>query len=103
MTEHILYILSNSLNGVKGGPIYIGQTSDLLYRITQHRSGRPQQPAFAIDCLVYTESYDCPFKAQARIRALKSASREWIDRLISAKNPAWTELLPRPQNQAIAA
>jgi len=103
MTDHILYILSNPLNGVKAGPVFIGETSDLLYRMTQHRSGRPQHPAFALDRLVYTESYDCQYKAQARVGALKSASRQWLDALITSHNPAWAELLPMDEGYAQAA
>ena len=91
MTEHIVYILS----GAQPGPVFINATPDLLRRMTQHRSGRIKQSQFRIDTLVYTESYDCAFKAQARVKALKAASREWLDALITARNTSWQELLPR--------
>ena len=108
MQEHIVYILSNHLNDVKGfnksrGPIFIGETSDLLYRMTQHRSGRPSLPAFTIDRLVYVERYACPYKAKTRAAALKTASREWVDALISSNNPMWQELLPATSDSAFAA
>jgi putative endonuclease len=89
MSEHIVYILS----GAQPGPVFINSTPDLLRRMAQHRSGKIRQSQFRIDRLVYIESYDCAFKAQARVRALKSASREWLDALITARNPTWQELL----------
>ena len=92
MSEHIVYILS----GAQPGPVFINSTPDLLRRMTQHRSGRIKQSQFRIDRLVYVERYDCAFKADARVSALKSASREWLDALITARNPTWQELLPAP-------
>jgi len=99
MTEHIVYILS----GPTHGPVFIGATPDLLHRMTQHRSGKVSHAVFRIDRLVYTESYSCSFKAEARVRALKSSSSEWLDALISSKNPTWQELMPAPIEEAQAA
>jgi len=99
MSEHIVYILS----GAQLGPVFINSTPDLLRRVTQHRSGRIKQAQFRIDRLVYVESYDCAFKAEARVRALKSASREWLDALITSRNPSWQELLPAAIEEAQAA
>ena len=99
MSEHIVYILS----GAQPGPVFINSAPDLLRRMAQHRSGRIKQSQFRIDRLVYVESYDCAFKADARVRALKSASREWLDALITSRNPAWQELLPTTIRGAKAA
>ena len=99
MTEHIVYILS----GAQPGPVFINATPDLLRRVTQHRSGRIKQSQFRIDRLVYVESYDCAFKAQAWVRALKSASREWLDALITSRNADWQDLLPTGKKQTLAA
>lgn len=98
MSKHIVYILS----GAQPGPVFIGATPDLLRRITQHRGGKIRQSQFRIDRLVYVETYDCAFKAEARVKALKSSSREWLDALISSKNELWEDLLP-PQGAKIAA
>jgi putative endonuclease len=98
MSEHIVYILS----GAQPGPVFINTTPNLLRRVTQHRSGRIKQSQFRIDRLVYVESYDCAFQAQARVRALKAASREWLDALITSRNPSWEELLPA-KNMSLAA
>ena len=99
MSEHIVYILS----GAQPGPVFINSTPDLLRRMAQHRSGKIRQSQFRIDRLVYVESYDCAFKAQARVKALKSASREWLDALITSRNPSWQELLPATIEGAKAA
>ena len=99
MSEHIVYILA----GNQPGPVFINTTPDLLRRMTQHRSGKIRQSQFRIDRLVHTESFDCAFKAQARVRALKTASREWLDALITSRNPSWRELLPAPIERAQAA
>ena len=99
MSEHIVYILS----GIQPGPVFIGATPDLLQRVTQHRSGRIKQSQFRIDRLVYVEPYDCAFKAEARVRALKSASRQWLDALITSRNAEWQDLLPRSKALAQAA
>jgi len=71
--------------------------------MTQHRSGKIRQSQFRIDRLVYVESHDCAFKAAARVRALKTASREWLDALITSRNPSWQELLPAPIEETKAA
>ena len=99
MSEHIVYILA----GNQPGPVFINTTPDLLRRMTQHRAGKIRQSQFRIDRLVYTESYDCGFKASARVSALKGASREWLDALITSRNPSWQELLPAPIENAQAA
>ena len=99
MSEHIVYILA----GAQPGPVFINSTPDLLRRMAQHRSGKIRQSQFRIDRLVHVESYECAFKAQARVKALKSASREWLDALITARNPSWQELLPASIERAKAA
>jgi len=99
MSKHIVYILS----GAQPGPIFIDAVPDLLRRMTQHRSGKIRQSQFRIDRLVYVESYTCAFKAEARVRALESASREWLDALITSRNPSWHELLPTAIEEAQAA
>ena len=88
MTEHILYILS----GEKSGPLYVGICRQLETTLRRHRAGKPSRPEFRLDRLVYTESFDCKFKADMRRRAVKAASGEWTAALISANNPAWQDL-----------
>ena len=94
MTDHVIYILTAKGEGANLGPIFIGETSDLLYRMAQHRSGRPSVPVFALSRLVYVETMSCPFAAKRRLRALKAASRQWLNQHISAHNPNWHDLMP---------
>jgi len=104
MTEHVLYILSGPSNISMGrGPVFIGVTSDLTSCLRKHRSGKVSRAEFRIDRLVYTERFSCSFKADARRRALKSASQEWVDALICSQNPAWQDLSIAPIEEAKAA
>ena len=67
-------------------------TPHLTDCLRRHRAGKVSRAEFRLDRLVYTESFSCSFKADARLRALKSASREWIGALISASNPTWEDV-----------
>ena len=42
------------------------------------------------------ERFDCAFKADVRRKALKSASREWLEALILSQNPTWQDLSAAP-------
>jgi len=97
MTEHVIYILSGPSNIPNGrGPLFVGASHDLATCLRRHRSGKVSRPEFRIDRLVYTESFACSFKADARRRALKAASFEWLEALISSKNPTWQTLSVAP-------
>ena len=96
---HRRYILS----GAGRGPLFVGATADLPARLRQHQTGRVSHPRFRIDRLVYTERYDCALKAAARAKALKQASPEWLEALISAQNPTWQTLEINGQNTRLAA
>lgn len=88
MTEHVIYILS----GNQPGPVFMGVTPNLTQCLRRHRAGKVSRAEFRIDRLVYTETFACSFQADARLRALKSASRQWLDALITASNPAWKNI-----------
>ena len=85
---HYVYILS----GAGRGPLFVGAAADLPARLRQHQTGRVSHPRFRIDRLVYVERYNCALKAAERARALKQASIQWLDALISAQNPNWETL-----------
>jgi len=91
MTYYDLYILT----GHDCGPLFIASTSDLKTRMKEHKCGHLSQTAFRIDRLVYAERYDTASQADARVRALRSASREWINALIERRNPNWIDLAER--------
>ena len=88
MTDHYVYILT----GQDCGPIVIETTSDLKARVKEHKCGHLTQAVFRIDRFVYVERYDTASMAEDRMRALRSASREWINALIERRNPNWIDL-----------
>lgn len=92
MTEHVIYILSGNQACAEKGPVFMGVTPHLTPCLRRHRAGRVSRVEFRLDRLIYTEKFTCSFKADARLRALKSASREWLDALITASNPNWESL-----------
>ena len=85
-----VYILTN-----RSGTLYIGMTSDLERRVAEHRAGRYPNAftaRYAMDRLIYTESYDSARDATRRERQLKAWRREKKVALINAANPAWRDL-----------
>ena len=88
-TFHV-YILASRFRGT----MYVGITSDLSRRISEHKSGAV--PGFTrtyrTDRLVYCEEYVSILDARARERALKRWRREWKFALIEAQNPDWRDL-----------
>lgn len=89
MKNYYLYILS----GREYGPIFIEVTSDLKARMKSHKAGHLSQNAFRIDQLVHIEHFSNRKGAEDRMKALKTASREWVDALIERQNPYWYDLL----------
>jgi len=88
MQNYYTYILS----GQNYGPIFIEAVQNITARIAQHKRGRLSVDAFRIDQLVYMEKHSSLEAAEARVKALKSASREWVDALIERSNPEWLDL-----------
>jgi len=88
MQNYYTYILS----GQDYGPIFIEAVQDLVTRVVAHKRGHLSVDAFRIDQLVYVEKHSTLRAAEARVTALKSASREWIDALVERTNPNWLDL-----------
>jgi putative endonuclease len=82
--------MSNTYNNV----LYIGITSDLYRRITEHKSkeikGFTQK--YNCDKLVYFEEFENIEDAINREKQLKNWKREWKNKLIEAMNPEWKDL-----------
>jgi putative endonuclease len=85
-----VYILSNRPNGT----LYIGVTSDLIRRISQHRTG--EIAGFAqkhgLKRLVYFERRDDIVSAITRETAMKKWPRRWKVQLIMKDNFEWDDL-----------
>lgn len=89
---YYVYILASQTRGT----LYIGVTSDLPHRATQHRDG--VWPGFTkrygVKRLVHYEPFDRIEGAIAREKLLKHWLRAWKIALIEKANPHWTDLWP---------
>ena len=74
--------------------LYIGVTSDLLKRLSQHRDGLTpgHTSKYAIYTLVHFEVFGTMEIAIAREKQLKNWRRAWKINLINAGNPHWDDL-----------
>ena len=88
--KYNVYILTNR----KRGTFYIGVTSDLEGRISEHKLKLHEgfTKKHNIDCLVYYESFENIIDAIAREKQLKRYKREWKCNLIEQDNPHWQDL-----------
>ena len=80
----------------RNGTLYIGVTSDLLTRITQHRDevyhGFTKQ--YGVKRLVWIEWHDSITTAIHREKRLKKYKREWKINLMERDNREWLDLFP---------
>jgi putative endonuclease len=85
-----IYIVTNRPNGT----LYLGVTSNLSYRIWQHRSKANNgfTKRYGLGRLVWYESFDDIRDAIQRERNMKHWSRTWKVRLILGFNPDWRDL-----------
>ena len=76
------------------GTLYIGVTSDIAARVTQHREGRGSEFCREYGCtrLVYVERHGGIEEAIRREKQMKRWKRQWKLRLIRAGNPEWRDL-----------
>jgi putative endonuclease len=85
-----VYILASRRNGT----LYVGVTSDLARRISEHRSdavaGFTKQ--YGVHTLVYVEFHDTMENAILREKQLKRWKRVWKLQLIERDNPQWRDL-----------
>jgi putative endonuclease len=90
MQSGFVYIMASRRNGT----IYIGLTSDLPQRITQHREGLIEGFTKQYGCklLVWFERYDDLQEARRRELQMKNWKRLWKLRVIEEMNPEWDDL-----------
>jgi putative endonuclease len=85
-----VYILASRRNGT----LYIGVTSNLFWRMVQHKNklfeGFTQK--YSVDTLVYYETYPMMLHAIQREKQLKNWRRKWKLILIEKYNPEWKDL-----------
>jgi putative endonuclease len=88
-----VYILASKRNGT----LYIGVTSNLAWRIWQHRNnvigGFTQK--YQVHRLVYFEMHNSMEQAILREKRLKKWNRSWKLQLIEKMNPEWEDLWER--------
>lgn len=81
----------------KHGTLYIGVTSALLSRVSQHREGTRDgfTKQYGVRRLVWFELHDGIEAAIHREKRLKKFKREWKINLIERDNPNWDDLFPQ--------
>lgn len=85
-----VYILTNKMYGT----FYVGVTSDLLKRISQHKSKAIEgfTKTYDLDKLVYYEVHGTAESAIKREKRLKRWDRKWKIELIQKQNRDWKDL-----------
>jgi putative endonuclease len=88
-----VYIMTNR----PGGVLYIGVTSDLVRRVSEHRAGETKSftQNYWLSRLVYFERHEEILDAIAREKAMKKWRRAWKIALIERENPDWDDLYER--------
>jgi putative endonuclease len=90
MKEPCVYIAASKPDGV----LYIGVTSDLHGRMSEHDQGLVEgfTKRYSVKVLVYCEFHESMHQAILRESQLKKWRRAWKVRLIEGMNPEWANL-----------
>lgn len=86
-----VYIMTNKYHTV----FYVGVTSELVYRVLQHRDKlypKSFTARYNVSKLVYFEHHDSIAGAIAREKFLKGKRRAYKVSLIESMNPDWNDL-----------
>ncbi len=85
-----VYILASDRNGT----LYIGVTSDIARRMSEHRSNAAEGFAqkYNVHRLVHIEFHDEIADAISREKQIKKWRRAWKLELIEKSNPTWHDL-----------
>ena len=85
-----VYMMTNRKRGV----LYVGVTSNLPNRVSQHREGTIKgfTKTYNLDHLVWYRAYEDARDAIDFEKRLKRWRREWKFRLIEETNPDWVDL-----------
>jgi len=94
MREHAyaVYLMTN----IRRGVLYVGITSNLPYRVQQHREHLLPGFTNRHGCtrLVWFEVHTDIEGAIQREKLIKRWRREWKFELVEARNPEWVDLYP---------
>ena len=76
------------------GTLYVGVTSNLCKRVSQHRLGEADgfTQKYGVKTLVWFELHDDMEEAILREKRIKKWRRAWKVKLIREKNPTWRDL-----------
>ena len=87
-----VYIMTNRKRGV----LYVGVTSNLIYRAIQHRDGALEgfTKTYNLKRLVWYRFFGESLEAIAFEKRLKRWRRQWKFELVEEMNPGWEDLLP---------
>ena len=87
---YYVYLLASR----KYGTLYLGVTNDLVRRVHEHktRASPGFTATYAVNHLVWFETYDDPTTAIAREKKIKKWKRDWKIRLIEEENLDWLDL-----------
>jgi len=87
---YYVYLLASRRHGT----LYLGITNNLVRRVHEHRSRTiPGFTArYAVDRLVWFETYNDPANAITREKAIKKWRRDWKIRLVEEQNLDWRDL-----------
>lgn len=88
-----VYILASKM----AGTLYIGVTSDIVKRISQHREAMTGgfTKKHDVHRLVYYQQFGTITDAIKRENQLKKWQRAWKIRLIEENNPKWDDLFSK--------
>ena len=88
--RYFIYILASKMRGV----LYIGFTSDLSIRVSQHKHEELEgfTKRYFVKRLVYYEMFEDPSSGIEREKQLKKWNRAWKIKLIEKHNPEWLDL-----------
>jgi putative endonuclease len=76
------------------GTLYVGVTSDLAKRVSEHKSKAVSgfTARYRVDTLVWFEAHESVEAAISREKQIKEWKREWKFNLIERDNPHWIDL-----------
>ena len=86
-----VYIMTNYTRQV----LYVGVTSDLIWRLMEHRAkkfGQSFTARYRLTICVYYENFSTIDEAIAREKQLKNWRRVKKEMLINSFNPGWNDL-----------